>query len=71
MGTVSRNLHRLAGAVERMKREALAGQCSLPYCDEPSVGFIQSWDLRCKGVCERHREQGVKLGYTVYTEADL
>jgi hypothetical protein len=66
----ARNLHRLAGAVVKMQREALAGPCCLPSCDEPSVGFIQTWDLRSNGVCERHRREGERRGYTVHTEVN-
>ncbi len=58
-----RNLHRLAGTLDRLRREAAAGPCT--FCSRSSVGFIESWDVHPKGVCETHAEQGTRLGYTV------
>jgi hypothetical protein len=62
------NLHRLAGALMRLRRDALAGTCTL--CAEQSTGYIESWDLNPKGVCETHAEQGERLGYTVVRTVD-
>jgi len=61
----TQGLHRLAGALDRMRREAATGTCAL--CPRPSIGFVESWDLHPKGVCEQHAEQGRRLGYTVHT----
>jgi len=65
----ARNLHRLTGALDRMRRGAATGTCSL--CPRPSVGFVESWDLHPKGVCEQHAEHGRRLGYTVHTITEL
>lgn len=63
------NIHRLVGAVARLTVQAMRGPCSLPGCWNPSVGFIQNLDPIPKGVCERHADQGRRLGYIIHTEA--
>ena len=62
----ARNLHRLAGALERAKREALDGPCR--FCPQPTVGYVQGWNNRVSGVCETHAAQGERLGYTVHRD---
>jgi hypothetical protein len=64
----ARNLHRIAGALERLRHEAATGMCGLPRCTDPAVGYIESWDLHQTGVCEGHRAQGERLGHTVHPD---
>ena len=63
----ARNLHHLAGALERMRHEAATGPCML-HPDRPALGFIESWDLQPKGVCTACKRQGERLGYTVHPD---
>jgi hypothetical protein len=63
----ARNLHRIAGALERLRHEAAAGACTF-HPDIPAVGFIESWDLYPKGVCTPCKTQGERLGYTVHPD---
>lgn len=69
----ARNLHRIAGALERMRREAVAGPCGVcahsdPPRPEPlpSAGFIEDWAGYPTGVCERHAKLAPEHGYTVH-----
>jgi hypothetical protein len=60
----AQNLHRIAGALDRLRKEAAEGACSL--CPDQAIGYIESWDLKPKGVCEAHAAQGERLGYGVH-----
>lgn len=64
-----RNLHRLAGALERLRHEAATGTCHLhPDRPRPAVGYIEGWDLHPKGVCAACKAQGERLGYEVHPD---
>lgn len=63
------NLHRLAGALDKLRRETATGNCWA--CPRPSIGWIESWDNHPKGVCAPHAEQGKRLGYTIHTAEEL
>jgi hypothetical protein len=66
----AQNLHRIAGALSQRRRNALISPCR--YCGlHQSVGYIESWDLHPKGVCQVHAEQAQRLGYTVHTDVPL
>lgn len=67
----ARNLHRLAGVLDRLRREAIDGDCALRSCDQPAISFIESWDARPCGICAHHVEEAKQRGYTVYYEGDL
>ena len=64
--SATQNLHRLAGALDRLRREAATGPCAL-HPGRPSVGYIEGADLRPRGTCEACEAQGERLGYTVNT----
>jgi hypothetical protein len=64
------NLHRLAGALDKRRREAATGKCLL-HPDRDAVGWIESWDLKCSGTCPDCVEQGKRLGYTIHTLDEL
>lgn len=69
-------LHRLAGGLHARRLAALDGPCHMcRMAGNPnpraSVGFIESWDLDPKGVCEQHAEQGRRLRYTIHTREEL
>ena len=64
----ARNLHRLAGALDRLRREAATGPCAL-HPGRPSVGYIEGADLRPRGTCEACKAQGERLGYTVLSSS--
>lgn len=74
-----RNLHRIAGALDRMRREAAAGPCRIcvvgrgvaPEEAPPSVGWIEDWTGRPAGVCQAHAAAAPSNGYTVHTIAEL
>jgi hypothetical protein len=73
-----RNLHRLAGALDQLRREAATGECHLKdhptlgkRCTVQAVGWIEGWDLHPKGVCQVHAEQGRALHYTIHTLEEL
>jgi hypothetical protein len=63
----ARNIHALAGALDRLRHEAAAGPCRF-HPKQSAVGFIESWDLRQTGVCEACKKQGEGLGYTVHPD---
>ena len=65
----ARNLHRLAGARERLYREAATGPCAM-HPDRPSVGYIDTVLSGPRGTCEACRAQGERLGYIVHTLTD-
>jgi hypothetical protein len=62
----ARNLHRIAGALEQLRQDALRDICR--FCGSQSVAYIESWDLHPTGVCQSHANQARRLKYTVYTE---
>ncbi len=62
-----RNLHRIAGALERLRHEAATGPCTF-HPGRQSVGYIEGWDNHPKGVCEACKAQGERLGYTVHPD---
>jgi len=67
MSVGARNLHRMAGVLDRLRREALAGTCELAGCDRPAAGFIENCvTLRPAGVCAVHGPQAQQLGYIVH-----
>ena len=63
----ARNLHRLAGALQRMRHEAATGPCHF-HPGRPAVGFIETWDLQQLGVCAACKTQGERLGYTIWLD---
>ncbi len=63
----ARNLHRIMGALDRMRRDAASGQCNL-HPALPAAGYVESWDLHPKGACVACLDQGERLGYTVHRE---
>lgn len=64
------HLHRLAGGIDKLRREAAVGPCRL--CGEPSVGFIEGWEPGAAGgVCEEHAAIAPRLGYVVHTLDEL
>lgn len=78
----ARNLHRLAGTLDRLRRAAAVGPCYL--CEHSvraeagwhgpwpvSVGWIEGWNLHPKGVCARHAAAGPANGFTVHTLEEL
>jgi hypothetical protein len=34
----------------------------------PSVGFIEGWDLRPRGICADHARTALRFGYTVHPD---
>lgn len=62
------NLHRLAGAQDRRRLAALDGPCR--FCPKQSVALIESWDGFPNGLCERHADQGARLGFQVWRRED-
>ena len=61
----ARNLHRIVGALDKARRDAASGQCVL-HPDRDAVGYIESWDLHPRGICELCATKGAALGYTVH-----
>lgn len=64
-------LHKMAGVLDRRRREALAGTCALDGCAQPATGFIESWDLRPRGICTAHTAEAIRLGYVVHTVEEI
>jgi len=64
----ARNLHRLAGALDRLRREALAGTCAMAGCNRQAAGWIEGWDLHPRGICNDHATAAIRLGYVVHTD---
>ena len=62
----ARNLHRVAGALAQMRREAATGLCGIGSCAEPAVGYIEGWTSRPVGVCQSHALKAPRHGYVVY-----
>lgn len=61
-----RNLHRIAGGLAKLRREAAAGSCQIGACQERAVGYIEGWDLsRPAGVCAKHAAAAPAHGYVV------
>jgi hypothetical protein len=67
----ARNLHRIAGALHRMRKEAATGSCGIGKCSHPAFGFIEGWTGRPVGVCAGHADEAERRGYTVYTLEDI
>lgn len=64
----ARNLHRIAGALERMKHEAATGSCFLSACAAPAVGYIMGTSWQPRGVCAGHKPDAEERGYTVWLD---
>lgn len=64
----ARNLHAIAGAHERLLREALAGPCAL-HPGRQAVAVIEGTTFRPKGACGDCARFGEAHGYTVTREA--
>jgi hypothetical protein len=64
-------LHAMAGVLDRLRREALAGPCKLDGCGRPASGFIEGWDCRPGGICDHHTPEATRLGYHVHTTKEL
>lgn len=65
---MSRNLHRIAGALERLKHEAATGPCLLSRCSATSVGYIMGTSWRPAGVCAEHKPDAEARGWTVWPD---
>ena len=62
----SRDVHALAATLRRLEHEAATGRCAI--CGMPSVGFIEGWDLRPRGICADHARTALRFGYTVHPD---
>jgi hypothetical protein len=63
------NLHRLAGTQDRLRREAMAGQCAL-HPGRPAVAVIEGTMFRPKGACGDCARFGEDHGYTVHRDLE-
>lgn len=68
---MSAYLHAVAGVLDRLRHEALAGTCALAGCDRSATGFVESWDLNPKGICAHHTPEAIRRGYHVHTIEDI
>lgn len=74
MSRGARNLHAIAGALDKARREAFDRPCifrTAHRCTGPTTGFIETWDLKQNPMCEQHCEQGRRLGYTIHRREEF
>jgi hypothetical protein len=68
MSKRGQNLHRLAGALERIKHEAATGPCLVSTCHNTSIGYIMGTSWRPRGVCAQCKPDAESRGYTVWPD---
>ena len=74
MSRGARNLHAIAGHLDKARREAFDRPCifrRVHGCTGPTVGVIETWDLRQNPLCKQHADQGALLGYHPWTREEL
>jgi hypothetical protein len=70
----ARNMHAIAGYLDKARREVFDRACifrPVHKCTGPTVGFIETWDLRQNPLCQAHADQGARMGYHIWTREEL
>lgn len=74
MSRGARNMHAIAAVLERARVEAFDRPCifrTVHGCTGPTIGFIETWDLRQNPLCQAHADQGERMGYRIHTREEL